>query len=278
MKRQVIGITIAVVLAVVGTFALVSYVRSAKEDAVKDELMVQVAVVSDPIAKGTSVADMTGSVAMTDVPRRLVAPGAVEDLADVDQTLVAAVDLQAGEQLLTERLVDPRSLVRADVPAGLQEITLALTPERAVGGELAAGDTVGVLFSFDPFQASSAVDPTATSTPAEPTVTATPSMTPNMTHFTLHKVLVTAVQYSRVDTERAAEVNSDESTDTTLDPTVAEAPADQLLITLAVSSSQAEQLVFAAEFGYVWLTLEGVGADEDGTRILTLDGVFVTVP
>lgn len=281
MKRQVIGITIAVVLAVAGTFALISYVKSAKDDAVKDEQLTQVYVVGDDIAKGTSVADMADRVALTDVPQRLVAPSAVTDLATLDETFVASLDLRRGEQLLTNRLVDPRALVRVDVPDGLQEITIALSPERAVGGELFAGDTVGVLFSFDPFQTSIAGAPVEPSTdPTAPVVTvAAPTMTPNTTHFTLHKVLVTAIQFSRVDTERAAEVQGDDdSTATTLDPTVAEAPAAQLLITLAVSAPEAEQLVFAAEFGFIWLTAEGAGATEDGTRILTLDGVYVTVP
>lgn len=279
MKRQVIGISIAVVLAVVGTFALISYVKSAKDDAVKDEQTVQVYVVSDDVTKGTSVADLSGSVTLTDVPQRLVAADAVTDLTTLDPTYVAAIDLRQGEQLLESRLVDPRTLVRVDVPKGLQEITVALSPERAVGGVLAAGDTVGVLFSFDPFQVSAAGAAVPVTDPAAPATIQAPTQTPNMTHFTLHKVLVTAIQYSRVDTERAAEVqNSDGSTDTTLDPSLAEAPAAQLLITLAVSASQAEQLVFASEFGFIWLTAEGADASEDGTRILTLDGVYVTVP
>lgn len=284
MKRQVIGITIAVVLAVAGTFALISYVKSAKDDAIEDEQLTQVYVISDDIARGTPVNAMTDVVALTDVPARLVAPDAVTDLTTLDDTFVASVDLQRGEQLLENRLVDPRTLVRVDVPDGLQEITIALSPERAVGGELFAGDTVGVLFSFDPFQTSvsgassdPAIDPPGD--PAAPVTTvAAPTMTPNMTHFTLHKVLVTAIQFSRVDTQRAAEVSNDESTDTTLDPALAEAPAAQLLVTLAVSAPEAEQLVFASEFGSIWLTAEGPDATEEGTRILTLDGVYVTVP
>ena len=39
----------------------------------------------------------------------------------------------------------------SDVPLGLQEVTVALDPERAVGGDLKVGDTVGVVLSFDPF-------------------------------------------------------------------------------------------------------------------------------
>ena len=277
MKRQVVGIVLAVVLAVVGTVALVAYVRSAKDDAVAGEDPVQVYVVRDDIAKGTTVTDLTARVELADVPSRLVADDAVTNLESVDPTLVADTDLVPGEQLLTSRLVDPRTLVRAPVPDGLQEITIALSPERAIGGVVAPGDTVGILFSFLPFQTSGsdALDGSTTTS-----IDATPTQTPNMTHFTLHKVLVTAIQFSEQDTTRAAQRagQGEATTETTIDPTIAEAPSQQILVTLAVSASQAEQLVFAAEFGFVWLTAEGSNANEDGTRILTLDGVYVTVP
>lgn len=277
MKRQVVGVVLAVVLAVVGTVALVAYVQSAKDDAVAGEEPVQVYVVRDDIAKGTTVTDLTANVVLADVPNRLVAADAVTSLQSIDPALVAETDLVAGEQLLTSRLVDPRTLVRVAVPDGLQEITIALSPERAVGGVVAPGDTVGVLFSFLPFQ-TSGTDPQDGSTTTS--LAATPVQTPNMTHFTLHKVLVTAIQFSEQDTTRAAQRagQGEVSTETTIDPAIAEAPSQQILVTLAVSASQAEQLVFATEFGFVWLTAEGPAASEDGTRILTLDGVYVTVP
>jgi pilus assembly protein CpaB len=112
---------------------------------------------------------------------------------------------------------------------------------------------VGLLFSFQPFEGQ-------------------PSDT---THFTIHKVLVTAVQFSAMD--RAALGGDSGSTDTTVNAPVAEAPGDQLLVTLAVSAPEAEQVVFAAEFGTVWLTGESASATETGTRVLTIADIYVTV-
>ena len=54
------------------------------------------------------------------------------------------VDLQPGEQLLAGRFARPRALQAPGtvaVPAGLQEVSVQLEPQRAVGGRLAAGDT-----------------------------------------------------------------------------------------------------------------------------------------
>lgn len=281
MKKRIVGILAAVLLAVVGTTLLVKYVQSAKEDAINDEAQVEVVIVTDEIPQGAAVSAIRDRVTVAEIPQRLLAPGAITDMTLVDDQLVAAVTLREGEQLLASRLVDERSLVRVDVPAGLQQITLALSPERAVGADLQPGDTVGVLFSFDPFDVS--VSGAAATEPAQPdsdptVTTVAPTKTPNMTHFTLHKVLVTGVQFSQKDSERATVIQTDDidSTDTTISATVEEAPSDEVLVTLAVTAAEAEQLVFAKEFGMVWLTSENDDASEDGTRIVTLEVVYVT--
>src|SRR5262245_45981719 len=128
MKRKIIGILAALVLASIGTAALIIYVESAKDRAVAAEELVDVYVISETISKGTTVAQIKESVETAEVPAKVVVEDAVTDLSDLDENLVAAVDLQAGEQLLESRLIDPANLSRAAVPAGLQELTVALDP------------------------------------------------------------------------------------------------------------------------------------------------------
>jgi pilus assembly protein CpaB len=254
MKRKIIGILAAVLLAGIGTAALIVYVESAKDRAVAAEELVDVYVVSQPIAKGSPIGQIKESVETAGVPAKVVPEDAVTDLSDLDETLVAAVDLQPGEQLLTSRLIDPADLSRATVPAGLQELTVALDPARAVGGSLNPGDTVGVVLSFDPFDLPQSDD-----------------QSPNMTHLTFHKILVTSVQFA--DGDPAAGTNTpaaDGGTTETAEP----APANGLLVTLALDSSQVEQVVFAAEFGHIWLTAENANASEAGTRVVTLGEVY----
>jgi pilus assembly protein CpaB len=281
MKRKLIGITAATLLAVTGTTVLVAYVQSAKADAEKADEQVAVYVVTRSIRQGAPMSEVRDRVVLTDVPEDLVATGAVLDLALLDDSLVAGVELAVGEQLIRRRLVAPESLTSVDVPEGLQELTVSLDPERALGADLDPGDSVGIVISFEPFDLG-AVDPNApdTSTPGdEPTVPATPGQrSPNMSHLVLHRVLVTRVQFSQRDSERVSEVQSPEtssddtsdSPDTTLDPTVAEAPSDQVLVTFALSSPQVEQVVFAAEFGNIWLTAQGPDTEITGTRIVSL--------
>ena len=254
MNRKILGFLAALVLAGIGTTALVAYVQAAKNEAVAGEALVDVYVVGETIPKGTPVADITDSVDVSRVPAKVVAADAVTDLDGLGDDLVAAVDLQAGEQLLNSRLVSANRLSRATVPAGLQELTVSLDPTRAVGGALNVGDTVGVVLSFEPFD-----------------LPDTDNQSANMTHLTFHKVLVTAVQFAEGEAPSTNE-DGDENAD---DETEAEpAPTNQVLVTLALSSPQVEQVVFAAEFGHIWLTAENADADESGTGVITLGEVY----
>src|SRR5262249_31099325 len=160
------------------------------------------------------VADVEKSVEVTHVPRKVRADGAVTDLHSLGHDLVTAVDLQPGEQLLASRLVPADHVGRANVPAGLQELTVPLDPSRAVGGTLHAGDTVGVVLSSEPFD-----------------LPQTEDQSPNMTHLTFHKVVVTSVQFAEGDgttNDTSGDNNSNDDNngdDQASDP----APANQVL-------------------------------------------------
>jgi len=281
MNRRILGIILAVVLGIGGTIALVLYVQSARDDAAEPEPTETILVVQDDVAQGASLDEINSNTKPTEVPERLVAPGALTDLDSVPEDLVAGVALAPGEQLLRSRLVEPSELVSVDLPDGLQELTVAFDPERAVGGQVEPGETVGIVLSFEPFEIAAA-GPTASpdgTSPAE-TNDAAPTKSPNTTHLTLNQVLVTSVQLSRNDAERTTETRSDDESDDqpVIAADVAEAPGDQLLVTFAVTSPEAEQIVFAAEFGRIWLTGQNTDTDESNTRILTLEQVYVEVP
>lgn len=266
MNRKLVGILLAVVLAAVGTIALVSYVQSAKDEAVAGEVQVEAYVVKQGVNKGASLDTVRDAVELTEVPAKVRPDDAVTDIDDLDDDLVAGVDLTSGEMLLRGRLVRADELTRAQVPDGLQELTVALSPERAVGGSLRAGDTVGIVLSFDPFDVS-----------GDGQGGEDADKTPNMSHLAFHKVLVTSVQFDANDEETAASDGEDgdgDGDDGDDAESVDRAPTSELLVTLALSSPQVERVVFTAEFGYIWLTAEPDDATEDGTQVVTLDKVY----
>jgi pilus assembly protein CpaB len=252
MRRRVTGIVAALVLASLGTVMLVVYVQSARDEAVAGERMVDVLVVSDSIDKGTRAADIDDLVDSKQVPAKVRADGAVADLGDLDDESVAAVDLVPGEQLVASRFVSRRQAARGDVPEGLQEVTIPLEPARALGGQVAAGDTVGVFLSFDPFDIGNTGEKTA-----------------NVTHLELHKVVVTRVQLD--DSGDGTSVGSEGDDD---EAVTAAAPSGTFLVTLAVDGPSAERVVFAAEHGFVWLSAEPLEADEGGTTVVDRGNVY----
>jgi pilus assembly protein CpaB len=254
MRRRVTGIVAALVLASLGTVMLVVYVQSARNEAVAGERMVDVLVVSDAIEKGTKAADIDGSVDTKQVPAKVRAEDAVSDLADLDDESVAAVDLVPGEQLVASRFVSRSEAARGDIPEGLQEVTVPLEPARALGGRIAAGDTVGVFLSFDPFDIGTSGEKTA-----------------NATHLELHKVTVTRVQFDDSGATSGIGASNDDGSE---DGQVTAAPAGTFLVTLAVDALSAERVVFAAEHGFVWLSAEPLDADESGTSIVTRGNIY----
>ena len=124
-KRRLTGILTAMVLAIIGTFALVTTVQSAKDKAMAAEALVDVYVVDVLVPKGATAETIKSSVSLEQVPARLQQPGAITDLDEVG-TNVAASDLQLGDQLLAARLV-PKSEVVQDVTDKVQ-ISAVLTP------------------------------------------------------------------------------------------------------------------------------------------------------
>lgn len=252
MRRRVTGIVASLLLASLGTLLLVAYVQSARNEAVAGERMVDVLVVTDAIEKGTKAVDIEDLVTVRQVPAKVKADGAIDDVDDLNDDLVASVELVPGEQVVSTRFVTRQQAARGDVPEGLQEVTVPLEPARALGGRLTAGDTVGVFLSFDPFEISREGD-----------------KTPNTTHLELHKVLVTGVQV-----ENAQGLGADDAGAEDEEGRPSSAPTGTFLVTLAVDAPAAEKVVFAAEHGFVWLSAEPQDADESGTDIVTRGNVY----
>ena len=146
MTRRIIAATAAVLLAVLGAVLLVGYVGDADARARAGEELVDVLVVDSEVAGGTSADALGGSVSVEQVPERLLADGAVTDLAELAGQ-VSTASLLPGEQLVAGRFASPASLAPAGTvlaPDGMVEISVSLDAQRAVGGVLEAGDVVGI--------------------------------------------------------------------------------------------------------------------------------------
>ena len=250
MNRRILAAVLALGLALVGTVALVAWVRGADARALAGVQTTSVLVVTEPLPEGTSVEDLADYVRSEPIPVKVAATGSVSDLADLaDQ--VTIVDLQPGEQLLASRFADPASL-RApgtvSVPPGDSEISVLLEPQRAVGGRLGPGDEIGVYISMK-LEGNGEDEPSRIGT----------------THVVLHGVLVTQVQGAPAPPEKDDETKTVSSGKT---------PTDALMVTLALPARDAERVIFGMEHGTVWLGLEPEGADKSGTQIITQGNIY----
>lgn len=238
MIRRIVIALVAVLIAAVGGVVTFLYASSADTRAVARMAPTQVLVVAEPIAAGTPSESLVRSLTVAEIPTAAVVPGGVTDLAEV-AGLLTTTDLQPGEQLLAARFEAPESLAQVvEVPEEMHELSLQLETRRVIGGELRAGNRVGVFLSGSPAAADGADGQ-------------------DQTHLILHKVLVTAVA-------GAATAVTDENGEE-----VEQAAADSVMVTLALSPADAEQLVFGLEFGSIWLSLEGPAVPETGTRMVT---------
>jgi pilus assembly protein CpaB len=234
MPRRALAAAAAGVLALAGGALVTSYVSSADARAMAGLETVDVLVVTEPIPTGATAAEVADRVAPKTLPATAVVDGALTTLDPV-KGQVATADLLPGEQLVAARFTDPEAL-----RTGAVEI-----PDGAhqVTLPLDAARIVGG------------------SVEAGSRVGVFVSMTdPQQTHLTLNSVLVSRVQGAIPGDE------GDESGSAT--------PEGTVLVTLVLTAPQAEEVVFAAEHGSIWLSLDADGASAAGTKIVSKENVF----
>lgn len=276
--RRAIGIVGAIAVAALGTLLLVGYVRGAEDRALAGEELAEVLVVDSPISQGTPASLLTGSVRLERVPLKVRADGGVADLATLAD-LVAGTDLVPGEQVVASRFVTAESLAtraRIEAPADTLEVTITLSPERALGGQLVAGDVVAVIASFDPFDLNTfepsqlgpgeVIDPGEIFLGTSEDGSGSSVRSPASTGVILHRVLVTSVQVEQVPRASAEDLPSDAP---------ALAPTGNLLITLAAPADAVARIVFTAEHGFVWLAAEGPDVADAVSTIQTRSTVYL---
>lgn len=279
MRRRIIALVAALLLAGVGTFVLVGFVRGAADRATAGEELAAVYVVERTVPEGTDGATVGNYVAISEVPQKVRAADAVTDLADL-AGFVNNVSLVPGEQLLAGRFVPPTELDqrrddlpsrRVEVPEGMLELPVRLPVEAALGGIIDAGDTVAVVASFDDYNGS-----VGTTVEVDDTVIAIPESVEGeeaaaglkATHILVHNALVVEVQadsaptFSGTDEEGELEASS-----------ALLAPSTSFIITFALEPADVERMVFAAQYGSLWLASQ-TPDDTGPTQIVTLSEIF----
>ena len=267
MIRRVIAAVVAILLAVVGFVLVLNYANRADERAMEGMETDEVLFAVETIPQGTSVEDLGDLVETRAVPRSFLVSEPVTDLHEVAGQ-VAVTDIVAGEQLQQARFASADELrgrgsfQLPEDAQNLHQITVPLPTARALGGDIAPGDTVGVFISLDAeFNNDLYVDESGNVQFGDQADSSTDdgesgdnSASLSLTKLVLEKVLVTRVQGGFVPSSTPSEDEEGEAESE---------PANEILVTLALEGGHAEQLVHGMEFGTVWLSYEPDTAEKD---------------
>ncbi len=145
MKRRVLAVVLAVLLAVLGAGAILAYVRQADQRALQGQKAVTVVVALKTIPSGTSLrlAAAQGLVGPETFPASSVPANAVSAVTPNVASLVVSSQVPSGTVLIKPMLVTAATGGVA-LPTGQVEVTIAFCVPEAVAGAVRPGSTVDV--------------------------------------------------------------------------------------------------------------------------------------
>lgn len=275
---------LAGLLAIAGAFLLVWYLNgdsdtvaadgssgtSQSADA-PDAATAQVLVVSTAIPRGTSVNELieapTVYLTARSVPEEFIAASAIRTVGELNDLSgqILASEVLPGEQLLRGRFRDPSDFgtteetfleaeTSIDIPEGHHAVVLQLPANRAMGGNVRAGELITVTAGFR---------------------IAPPEQDP----FEISVVVLNSIEVLNV--ESSLEVIGQISEDIN---SVGTANQGSYVITVAVTPEELTDLTYALSYGSITVAtaVEGL-TNEDGPRAVTTinqiagdDGVWLT--
>lgn len=147
MKRRVLTIALALVLAIAGTGLVLAYVKGANARAVAGLKAVTVLVAQREIPAGTTAdaAWQDGSLRGETLPAQSVSPGAVSSITADLGSLVMSSEIMPGQVLLRVMLVRAAQTSGGlAIPAGMVAVTIPLCLPQAVAGYVQAGSQVAI--------------------------------------------------------------------------------------------------------------------------------------
>jgi len=250
VTRRILTIILAIVLAVVGTGAVLIYAKGADQRALNRLKAVSVLVATQRIPAGTSAgtALSNGMLSKQKLPASSVPADAVRSLTPALKPLVMSSSIAAGELLLLPALVTAvASTSGVAIPAGMMAVTIAMCVPEAVARFVYPGAEVAV---FDTVLKSGSAQWTCGSKPVQLT-----DKTRTVTRIVLTRVKVLAVN-------EAAPVNSAGQVTSTAfgQSTSSSSSTDQgyqneVMVTLAVNQIDAERVINLADAGLPYLAL-----------------------
>jgi pilus assembly protein CpaB len=242
MKRRVLTIVLALVLAVIGTAGVLAYVNGASARAMTGLKAVTVLVAQREIPAGTSAgaAQQAGSLRGETLPARSVPADAVGSITAELSSLVMSSDVMPGQLLLRPMLV-PAAQVSGGlaIPDTMLAVTIPLCLPQAVAGYVHAGSQVAI---FDTVSTKSMNSQQSCNQAGQ-------SQQTQVSGTVVTRVVLPRVQVLSVGSGAAASGGSSSGT------SAGSQAQGAVLVTFAVDQSDAERVIQLTETGLPYLGL-----------------------
>ena len=231
MRTKAIVIALALVLAGIATVLAVNYVNSARSEVAASSEPIEVLVAQEDIPRGMSAEELMTKemIALEEVPQRYVAADAISSTRAIEGQVLSA-PLSKGEQLTSTRFSLPSTAGLAySVSSDHVAIAIPVDEVRGISSLVRPGDRVAIFVTLEPEEDGESV--------------ITRLLLPEAKVVAMGAAL-TAVQSSSPSDEKEGVLAASN-----------EDKAAPRVMTLSVTPSDAEKLVFAEEMGSVWVTL-----------------------
>jgi pilus assembly protein CpaB len=244
MKRSVIAVAVAAVLAMLGTLAVLVYVRSADSRALAGKRAVNVLVATKRIPAGTTGARIRsgGYVEVVSMPQSSVPVDAMSAVDTSLEKLAVNADVQSRQLLLRGSFGAPTATTGGlALPEG--KIAVSISAAGTVGGFVRAGAEVAIFDSFATDQNSNIPDGERLSSGKN---------IHQVTRVLLPRVEVIAVGDKTASASTTSTTSTDGSTPN---------PETGATITVAVNQEEAERLIHALQTGTLYFALLDESSD-----------------
>jgi pilus assembly protein CpaB len=236
MNRRIGLIVLAVVLALVGTVAVYTYAHNADKRAVDATRSANVLYATKQIPAGTTWGDAVNGDYFTQekVPVDAAPSTAVADTAEsVPAGEVATADIASGQIVVRQMFGDKTASTGiVAIPKGKMAVSVTLPADADVAGFVQSGSQVAI---YDTFKRTGQGS-TARELP----------LTDNSTDIYATKLLLPRVDVIAASQDAPSDLNGGKTTNNS---------TNNVLVTVALSQAQAEQMILAQQVGQLYLAL-----------------------
>lgn len=250
MKYRVLTITLAIVLAVLGTAGVLAYAHGADARALAGQRAVSVLIAQDKIPSGTTAGTAldSGMLVSQKLPASAAPSEAVSSITPGLSGLVMGTDVQPGQVLLRPMLVASSQLTGAlAIPKGMVAVTVATCMPGAVAGYVQPGSQVAVFGTYSDIKSNGSQSCGSSGSSAGSGQT---DLAHVFTRILLRRVLVLAVGAAPAGGQNGASSSS-----TTPSGSSGTSSQNTVMVTLGVDQADAERLITMDSSGLTYLAL-----------------------